>query len=90
MSVEKNKRKEKFIPPFYGLWFSTEQCAQLLNVSKSKAAEWIGSGKGRLPSFKIDGFRMVHRKDLMQFADMMRSEGADLRDDIRQTTEKGE
>ena len=71
----KNNKTGKDIDRVYSIWFTRKQCSQLLNVGISKIDEWIDGGEGPLKSFKADGMRMVHRKDLIAFGKMMRSQG---------------
>ena len=63
----KNKRR---IPP---LLFSRDDCAEALGCGKSKIDEVLQSGK--LRSFKWNGQRKVHSKDLWNFAWNLRDAG---------------
>jgi|SaaInlStandDraft_1057018.scaffolds.fasta_scaffold141191_2 hypothetical protein len=60
------------------LFFSREDCAELLGCGLSKVDDVIKSGD--LLSFKWNGQRKVHSKDLWNFAWNLRDAGTQQRD----------
>jgi excisionase family DNA binding protein len=58
------------VRPTKGPLMSVVKAAQLLDLSRSKVYELIGSG--RLPSYKMEGSRKVHRRDLIRYIESCR------------------